>query len=55
MHFHSFTKNTSLTLKYAVAMRKEDKELHEKINEGLKKLMASPKWEELKKKYDMQK
>lgn len=40
---------------YAVAMRKEDKELHKKINEGLKKLMASPKWEELKKKYDMQK
>lgn len=40
---------------YAVAMRKEDKELHATINEGLKKLMASPKWEELKKKYGMEK
>ncbi len=40
---------------YAVAMRKEDKELQKTMNEGLKKLMASPKWTELKKKYDMQK
>ncbi len=40
---------------YAVAIRKEDKELKDTINEGLKRLMASPKWEELKKKYDMQK
>jgi polar amino acid transport system substrate-binding protein len=40
---------------YAVAVRKEDKELKDKINEGLKRLMASPKWEELKAKYDMKK
>jgi polar amino acid transport system substrate-binding protein len=40
---------------YAVAVRKEDKELKDKINEGLKRLMASPKWEELKAKYEMQK
>lgn len=38
---------------YAVAMRKEDKELQKSINDGIKKLMASPKWKELKKKYDM--
>jgi len=40
---------------YAVAVRKEDAELKKAINDGLAKLMASPKWEELKKKYDMQK
>lgn len=40
---------------YAVALRKEDTELRKMINEGLEKLMASPKWEELKTKYDMQK
>jgi polar amino acid transport system substrate-binding protein len=40
---------------YAVALRKEDTDLKNKINEGLKLLMASPKWEELKVKYDMQK
>ncbi|MDR1020642.1 MAG: transporter substrate-binding domain-containing protein [Synergistaceae bacterium] len=40
---------------YAVAIRKEDKELKDKINEGIRRLMASPKWEELKAKYDMQK
>ena len=40
---------------YAVAIRKEDKELKDKINEGISRLMASPKWEELKAKYDMQK
>jgi polar amino acid transport system substrate-binding protein len=40
---------------YAVAVRKEDKDLKDKINEGLKRLMASPTWEELKKKYEMQK
>ncbi|MCX6090791.1 MAG: transporter substrate-binding domain-containing protein [Candidatus Atribacteria bacterium] len=38
---------------YAIAARKEDKELKEILNEGLKKLMASPKWEELIKKYEM--
>ncbi|MDR1514356.1 MAG: ABC transporter substrate-binding protein [Synergistaceae bacterium] len=40
---------------YAVAVRKEDKELKDKINEGIGRLMASPKWEELKAKYEMQK
>lgn len=36
---------------YGVAVRKEDKELLELINEGLKRIMSSPKWEELKVKY----
>jgi polar amino acid transport system substrate-binding protein len=40
---------------YAVAIRKEDTELKKMINEGLSRLMASPKWEELKAKYEMQK
>jgi ABC-type amino acid transport/signal transduction systems, periplasmic component/domain len=40
---------------YAIAMRKEDKDLQNTINEGLKKLMASAKWNELKAKYDMAK
>lgn len=38
---------------YAVAMRKEDKDLQALINEGLDKLMTSPKWNELKVKYKM--
>lgn len=36
---------------YAVAMRKDDTELHALINEGLEKLMASDKWDELLQKY----
>ena len=40
---------------YAVAVRKEDGALKDKINEGIRRLMASPKWEELKEKYEMQK
>jgi polar amino acid transport system substrate-binding protein len=36
---------------YGVAIRKEDTELLEMINEGLTRLMNSPKWEELKEKY----
>lgn len=36
---------------YGVAVRKEDTELLEIINEGLTRLMNSPKWEELKEKY----
>jgi len=36
---------------FGYAVRKEDKELLAKLNEGLKKLMASPYWEELKTKY----
>lgn len=38
---------------YAVAMRKEDKDLQALINEGLDKLMTSQKWNELKVKYKM--
>jgi polar amino acid transport system substrate-binding protein len=38
---------------YAVAMRKDDKELQKKINKGLDMLKRSPKWEELKAKYNM--
>jgi len=38
---------------YAYAVRKEDTELLETLNEGLKKLMASPHWQELKTKYDI--
>lgn len=38
---------------YAYAVRKEDKELLETLNAGLKKLMADPYWDELKKKYDV--
>jgi polar amino acid transport system substrate-binding protein len=37
----------------AYAVRKEDTELLNKLNEGLKRLMASPTWTELKKKYDV--
>jgi len=39
---------------FGYAMRKEDKDLLSKVNAGLKKLMASPTWDELKKKYDLQ-
>lgn len=38
---------------YGVAIRKTDTELLNTINEGLDHLMASPKWEELKQKYEM--
>ena len=36
---------------FGVAIRKDDKELLELVNEGYKKLMADPYWEELKAKY----
>ncbi|MDD3655908.1 MAG: transporter substrate-binding domain-containing protein [Atribacterota bacterium] len=36
---------------YGVAIRKDDNELLDLINEGLKRIMRSPKWEELKAKY----
>lgn len=36
---------------FGVAMRKEDTELHALINEGYKKLLADPYWQELQKKY----
>jgi polar amino acid transport system substrate-binding protein len=39
---------------YAYAVRKEDTALLKKLNDGLKKLMASPTWNELKKQYDLQ-
>ncbi|QSZ67782.1 amino acid ABC transporter substrate-binding protein [Methanofollis aquaemaris] len=38
---------------YGVAIRKEDNKLLKTVNEGLDELMASPKWEELLKKYEM--
>ena len=37
--------------KFGVAMRKGDKDLHKLINDGYKKLMADPYWQELQKKY----
>jgi polar amino acid transport system substrate-binding protein len=39
---------------FGYAVRKEDTELLNKVNEGLKKLMASPQWAELKKKYELE-
>jgi polar amino acid transport system substrate-binding protein len=36
---------------FGYAIRKEDKEFYAKVNDGLKKLMKSPYWEELKKTY----
>jgi polar amino acid transport system substrate-binding protein len=38
---------------FGYAVRKSDTELLKKLDAGLKKLMASPYWEELKKKYDL--
>jgi len=40
---------------FGYAVRKEDAQLLNTLNEGLKEIMASPKWEELKKKYDLAK
>jgi polar amino acid transport system substrate-binding protein len=37
----------------AYAVRKEDTELYNKLNEGLKKLMATPYWQELKHQYGL--
>ncbi|MBP5474672.1 MAG: amino acid ABC transporter substrate-binding protein [Methanomicrobium sp.] len=39
--------------KYGIAVRKEDKELLEKLNTGLKHLTESPKWAELIAKYEL--
>jgi polar amino acid transport system substrate-binding protein len=36
---------------FGYAIRKEDAEFYKKVNEGLKKLMKSPYWAELKKTY----
>ncbi len=38
---------------FAYATRKEDTELLKKLDEGLKRIKASPKWEEFKKKYQL--
>jgi len=38
----------------AYAVRKEDSKLLKMLNKGLKRLMASPYWGELKKKYDLE-
>ena len=38
---------------FGYAIRKDDKDLLEKVNASLKKLMASPEWEALKKKYEL--
>ncbi len=38
---------------YGYAVRKEDKELLDKLNKGLELLMKDPHWAELKKKYDV--
>lgn len=39
---------------YGIAIRKTDTELLETMNEGLVRLMASPKWDELKQQYEME-
>ncbi len=39
---------------YGIAIRKSDTELLQTMNEGLVRLMASPKWAELKQKYEME-
>jgi len=36
---------------YGVAVRKDDSELLELLNEGIKRIMNSPRWDELKAKY----
>ena len=38
---------------FGYAVRQEDTELLKTLNEGLKRLMASPYWEELQKKYEL--
>lgn len=40
---------------FGYAVRKEDAEFLKKLNEGLKKLMKSPAWAELKKTYNIEK
>ena len=40
---------------FGYAVRKDDKELLEKVNNALAKLMASPEWNELIKKYELDK
>jgi polar amino acid transport system substrate-binding protein len=38
---------------FGYAVRKEDSEMLGKLNDGLKKLMGSPAWEQLRKKYEL--
>lgn len=38
---------------FGYAVRKEDAQLLDILNDGLKKIMASPTWDELKKKYEV--
>ncbi|MBW1982012.1 MAG: amino acid ABC transporter substrate-binding protein [Deltaproteobacteria bacterium] len=38
---------------FAYAVRKEDTQLLNTLNQGLQKLMASPEWQKLKEKYDL--
>ena len=40
---------------YGYAVRKEDNQLHKTLNEGLKRLQASPEWDRLVKKWFMKK
>jgi polar amino acid transport system substrate-binding protein len=40
---------------FGYAVRKEDTKLLEMLNDGLKKVMASPIWDEMKKKYELDK
>lgn len=40
---------------FGYAVRKDDKELLEKVNAALTKLMASPQWEEMAQKYELNK
>ena len=40
---------------FGYAVRKDDKELLEKVNQALTKLMASPEWDKLVKKYELDK
>lgn len=40
---------------FGYAVRKEDKELLEKVNQSLTKLMAAPEWNKLIEKYDLKK
>jgi polar amino acid transport system substrate-binding protein len=39
---------------FGYAVRKDDAALLKTLNEGLAKIMASPTWDELKKKYDLE-
>ena len=38
---------------YGYGVRQEDDELREMLNEGIRRLQKSPRWEELKEKYGM--